>query len=129
MYEYGHSDFSTQPEEVGHSWTAINKHAAIPAHGYFEQGVLKGILEEVGFEGVEFKDLSDNVLPMLRLFYILAFIPYLVIAFLGLKSYLVNTVTGYEGYVYRDAAWYISVSGKKPLAAGEAEPSEETKLR
>jgi hypothetical protein len=38
-------------------------------------------------------------------------------------------VAGYEGYVYRDAVRYISVSGKKPLAAGEVEPSEEKKLR
>jgi sterol 24-C-methyltransferase len=129
MYEYDHVDFSTQPKEVGDSWTAINKHAAMPAYDRFQQGVLKGILEEVGFEDVEVKDLSENVLPMLRLFYILAFIPYLIIAFLGLKSYFINTVAGYEGYVYRDAARYISVSGKKPLAAGEVEPSEEKKLR
>jgi sterol 24-C-methyltransferase len=65
----------------------------------------------------------------LRLFYILAFIPYLIIAFLGLKSYFINTVAGYERYVDRDAVRYISVSGKKPLAVGEVELSEEKKLR
>jgi sterol 24-C-methyltransferase len=129
MYEYDHLDFSTQPEEVRDSWTAINKYAAMPAYNRFLQGVLKGILEEVGFEDVEVKDLSNNVLPMLRLFYIMAFIPYFIIAFLGLKSYFINTVAGYEGYVYRDAVRYISISGKKPLAAGEVELSEEKKLR
>lgn len=129
MYEYDHVDFSTQPKEVGDSWTTINKHASMPAYDRFHQGVLKGILEEAGFEDIEVKDLSPNVLPMLRLFYILAFIPYFIIAFLGLKPYFINTVAGYEGYVYRDAARYISISGKKPLVAGEAEPSEKKKLR
>jgi len=129
MHEYEHLDFSTQPEEVGNSWTAINKHASMPAYNRFLQGVLKGILEEVGFEDVEVKDLSHNTLPMLRLFYILAFIPYFIIAFLGLKPHFTNTVVSYEGYVYRDAARYISVSGKKPLAAEEVKLSEEKKLR
>lgn len=119
MYEYDHVDFNTQPREVGESWTAINKHAAMPAYDRFQRGVLKGILEEVGFENIEVRDLSDNVLPMLRLFYILAFIPYLIIAFLGLKSYFINTVAGYEGYIYRDAVRYVSVSAKKPLVTGE----------
>ena len=59
----------------------------------------------------------------------LAFVPYHIIAFLGLQSYSTKTVARYEGYVYRDAVRYISVSGKKPLASGEAKLNEEKKLR
>jgi sterol 24-C-methyltransferase len=129
MYEYDHVDFSTQPEEVGDSWTTINKHAAMPAYDRFQQGVLEMILEDVGFEDVVVKDLSENVLPMMRMFYLLAFIPYFIIRFLGLKSYFTNTVAGYEGYVYRDAVRYISVSGRKPLTAGEVKSSEGKKVR
>lgn len=123
MYEYDHLDFSTQSEATRNSWLAINKHAAMPAYNRFERGVLQRILEEVGFEDVEVTDLSENVLPMLRLFYLLAFIPYIIIAFLGLKEYFVNTVAGYEGYNYRDAVRYISVSARKPLTSGGAETS------
>jgi sterol 24-C-methyltransferase len=129
MYEYDHVDFSTVPKEFGDSWTVINKHASMPAYDRFQQDVLEGILEGAGFEDVKFKDLSDNVLPMMRLFYILAFIPYLIIAFLGLKRYFINVVAGYEGYVYRDAVRYILVSGKKPLNEGKVESSEGKKLR
>lgn len=129
MYEYDHVDFSTQTEEVRSSWTTINKYAAMPANHRFKQGVLKIILEEAGFEDVVVKDLSENVLPMLRMFYLLAFIPYLIIAFLGLKAYFINTVAGYEGYVYRDAARYIAVSAKKPPTSGEIESSEGKKVR
>ncbi|TAQ86121.1 hypothetical protein B7494_g5557 [Chlorociboria aeruginascens] len=113
MYEYDHVDFSTQPEEVSKSWTTINTYAAMPANHHFRQGVLEGILEEAGFEDVTVKDLSQNVLPMMRLFFLLAFIPYHIIAFLRLKSYFPNTVAGYEGYVYRDAVRYIAVFAKK----------------
>ncbi|PVH84669.1 S-adenosyl-L-methionine-dependent methyltransferase [Cadophora sp. DSE1049] len=129
MYEYDHVDFSTEPAEVRNSWTTINKHASMPAYDRFQRGVLKGILEDAGFENVEIRDLSDNVLPMLRLFYILAFIPYLIIAFLGLKARFINTVAGYEGYIYRDAVRYIAVSAKKPSTGALAESREEKKLR
>ena len=50
---------------------------------------------------------------------------YYIITFLGLKPYFVNIVASYKGYIYRDAALYISLSRKKPLAAGEVKPSEE----
>lgn len=129
MYEYDHVDFATVPKEFKDSWTTINKHSSMPAYDRFQQGVLKGMLEDVGFEDVEVKDLSENVLPMLRLFYLLAFIPYYIFALLGLKSYFINTVAGYEGYVYRHAARYISVSGRKPLLPGEARPDEVKKVR
>lgn len=101
----------------------------MPTNDRSQQGVLKSILEEVGFEHVEVKDLSENVLPMMRLFYILVFIPYFIFAFLGLKSYFINIVAGYEGYVYRYAVRYIRISGSEPLAVDEVKPSEEKKLR
>lgn len=68
MYEYDHVDFETRPKAVGDSWITINKHAAMPVYGPFQRDLLKGILEEVGFEDVVVKDLSDNVISMLRLF-------------------------------------------------------------
>jgi ubiquinone/menaquinone biosynthesis C-methylase UbiE len=129
MYEYDHVDYSTQKKEASTSWTTINQWAAMPAYNQFQQGVLKGILEEVGFQDVVVRDLSENVLPMLRMFYLLAFIPYFIFVLFGLKSYFPNTVSGYEGYVYRNVARYIAVSARKPLASGEIGPGEEKKTR
>ncbi|ESZ93814.1 hypothetical protein SBOR_5809 [Sclerotinia borealis F-4128] len=117
MYEYDHIDFTTQSKDVGSSFTNINTHAAMPAHERFNQGVLEEILAEAGFEDIVVKDLSDNVLPMLRMFYLLAFIPYFIVSFLGLQSFFINTVAGYKGYVYRSTSRYIAVSAKKPLGA------------
>ena len=70
------------------------------------------------------KDLSENVFPMLRMFYFLAFIPYFIIVFLGLKTRFINTVADYEGYVCKDAARYVTVSAKKPQAVGDITSSE-----
>lgn len=114
MYEYDHVSYGSQSAASKDSWMTINKHAAMPAADMFEQGVLEGMLEKAGFEDVIVTDLSDNVTPMLRLFYLLAFIPYLIISFLGLKAVFINTVAGYEGFVYRDSARYIAVSARKP---------------
>lgn len=115
LYEYDQPDFSTQSEEASSSWQTINKYAAMPANDRFVTGVLEGILEDVGFEDVVVTDLSENVMPMLRLFYLLVFIPYSIIAALGLRSNFFNTVAGYEGYVYRDEARYIAVSARRPM--------------
>lgn len=129
MYEYDHVDWSTIAKDASSSWGAINKSTAMPANEKFKHGVLQNILEDVGFENVAVKDLSENVLPMLRMFYLLAFVPYLIISFLGLKAYFANTVAGYEGFAYKEAARYIVVSARKPLAPGAVKTSEGKKTR
>ena len=86
----------------------------MPASSRFRQGVLQDILRDAGFENIETKDFSDNVLPMLRLFYFLAIVPYFIVSALGVKHKFVNTVAAYEGYVYRDFVRYIAVSATKP---------------
>lgn len=129
MYEYDHVDFSDAREDVSSSWTNINKYTAMPANDRFKRGVLEGILEEVGFEEVVVTDLSENVVPMMRLFYIVAFIPYFIIAFLGLKHRFANTVAGYEGYVNRDAVRYIAISARKPLLNGVTKFKEGKKVQ
>ena len=124
MFEYDHVKFSTKPEAFGTSWTTINKYSAMPAYDRFEEGVLEVILKKAVFTDVTVEDISDNVLPMLRMFYVLALIPYMIIALLGLKHRFVNTVAGYEGYVSRSAVRYIAVSARKPLASVVVATSE-----
>lgn len=129
MFEYDHVDFKTRAGVIGRSWTTINKYSAMPAYDRFQEGVLPKILEGAGFQDVVVEDISDNVLPMMRLFYILAFFPYMIVALLGLKHKFVNTVAGYEGYVYRDAVRYIAVSARKPEVVEEVIQKERKKTR
>jgi sterol 24-C-methyltransferase len=52
---------------------------------------------------------------MLRLFFVVAYIPYLIIRFLGLQAYFVNAMAGVESYRGRKIWRYIGVSARKPL--------------
>ena len=114
MFEYDHIDFKSVPSDVSKSWAYINKLAAMPGNSMFEEGVLERIIQGAGFEVLAVQDLSENVLPMLRLFYILAFIPYFFVMILGLKHKFINIVVGYEGYIYRDSVRYTMVTARKP---------------
>jgi sterol 24-C-methyltransferase len=124
LYEYDHPDVAEMAPEVAKSLEEINKGAAMPAYDFFKKGVLEKILETAGFRDVVVQDLSENVLPMLRMFYVLAFVPYWIIRVLGLKKYFVNTVAGYEGYKYRGMGRYIAVSAGKPLVESTAESKQ-----
>jgi sterol 24-C-methyltransferase len=68
-------------------------------------------------------DLTTNVTPMARLFFVLAYISFLFVKLLGLQSHFVNTVAGVEAYRGREYCRYVSVSAKKPLGVrNESEP-------
>ena len=114
LYEYDHSNLDYAPSHVRESMNQINKYASMPANARFEQGVLQKMLIEAGYVDIVVKDLSTNVTPMLRLFFVLAYIPYLIIRFLGLQPWFVNTVAGVEGYRGREYARYVAVSARKP---------------
>ncbi|KAF2456181.1 S-adenosyl-L-methionine-dependent methyltransferase [Lineolata rhizophorae] len=92
----------------------INRYAAMPGYAMFDRGVLPRLVEEVGFEDVVVRDLSANVEPMLRLFFILAYVPYLLVRMFGLEKWFVNTVAGVEGYRGRKHWGYIVVTARKP---------------
>lgn len=93
----------------------VNKYAAMPANVGFEKGTLPALLEEVGFQDVKVVDLSQNVKPMLRLFFLVADIPYLIIKLFGLEAYFINTVAAIVGYRYFDLHRYVAITARKPL--------------
>ena len=56
------------------------------------------ILTEVGFDNISTQDVTSRILPMLKRFYQLAYVPYQIIRALGLEERFVNTTAGYECY-------------------------------
>lgn len=90
---------------------------------------VEGILEEAWFEDIAVEDLSENILPMVRMFYILALILYMIITLFGLKAYFVSTVVGYESYAHRRPVRYIVVTAKKLLGPIDVKTSEGKKAR
>ncbi|KAJ9637302.1 hypothetical protein H2201_001700 [Coniosporium apollinis] len=114
LYEYDHVNMYTAPDDLRESMDQINLHAAMPTNVRFDEGVLQRMLEDTGFEDVHVKDLSVNIRPLLRLFFIIAFLPFLLIRFLGLQACFVNTMSGVEGHRGRNYWRYVAVSAKKP---------------
>ena len=125
LYEYDHSNLSSAPKYLKESMNQINKYASMPANARFDKGVLEKMLTDVGFVDVVVKDITKNVTPMLRLFFLLAYIPFLIVKFLGLQAWFVNTVAGVEGYRGREFCRYVAVSAQKPPAS----PSTKQSLR
>ena len=120
LYEYDHSDINAPPkdfpQDLIESVQQINSQASMPSNACFQYGVLQRMLENQGFEDIVVKDLSENVKPMMRLFYLVAYIPYIFICLLGLQAWFVNTHAGVQGYrVLKMGLWrYVAVTAKKP---------------
>ena len=118
LYEYDHPDFFTKdiPEDLRTSMIQVNTRASMPANVVFVQGELQLMLERQGFQDVVVRDLSENIKPMARLFFLVGYIPYLIICFLGLQAWFVNTQAGVQGYrVLKRRLWrYVAVTARKP---------------
>ena len=112
------------PGKLVESLDTINKYAAMPTHADSKRGVLKGMMEEAGFEDVEVVDLSENVAPILRLFYVCAVVPYLLIRLLRVEKHCINAVAAVG--TYRNAGFYryISITGRKPAAVRDGVSGE-----
>ena len=120
LYEYDHPSRDAVPKDVPgdllKSLEQVNRRASMPANESFENGVLQSMLERRGFQGVAVDNLSENIKPMIMLFYVVAYIPFLIIRFLGLEAWFVNTQAGVQGYqVLKWKLWrYVAVTAKKP---------------
>jgi ubiquinone/menaquinone biosynthesis C-methylase UbiE len=113
LYEYD-NDLKTQPQSVHDAAAKINKYSAMPANTMFSEGTLVALLEGAGFEDITVKDLSVHIWPMLRLFFVFAYIPYLLITLLGLAPWFVSTFSAVHAYRGRHYWRYVAVTARKP---------------
>lgn len=93
-FEYEHELNTQHPSSS--PFARVNFYSAMPAFQQFSIGTVQKKLEGAGFQDVEVKDVSQNVLPILRLFFILAYLPYVFIQLLGLEGRFVNTMAAVE---------------------------------
>ena len=122
LYEYDHPDLNDPltlkdiSKDLQESMTQINSRASMPGNEAFSQGTLQRMLERQGFRDVAEEDLSENVIPMMRLFFLVAYIPYFFICLFGLQAWFVNTQAGVQGYrgLKRRLWRYVVTTAKKP---------------
>jgi 2-polyprenyl-3-methyl-5-hydroxy-6-metoxy-1,4-benzoquinol methylase len=79
-----------------------------------EEGAMTKMLEEVGFTNVELDDLTEEVLPLWRLFGVIGYVPYKILHFFGLHDRFTNLMAGVESYLHWGEGRYISVRAVKP---------------
>ncbi|KAH7123374.1 S-adenosyl-L-methionine-dependent methyltransferase [Dactylonectria estremocensis] len=123
LFEYDHEFISDSPEDMADSMKKINDFAAMPTNALSHPGVFKEMLEEAGFTDVVVHDYSENIKPMTRLFYLVAYIPWLIVTFLHLERYFINTVAGVESYRGHGRWRYVAVVANKPGASIEGAKS------
>ncbi len=120
LFEYDHPDVDRAskdiPRDLVESVERVNRISSMPANDGFSQGTLQPLLERQGFQDVIVEDLSENIKPLMRLFFLVGYIPYLVICFLGLQAWFVNTEAAVQCYrVLKRRLWrYIVVTARKP---------------
>lgn len=114
LFEYDHRMDGNATQEMVENMKKINKYAAMPTNDRSKPGMFKQLLEDAGFQDVQVTDMSENIRPMCRIFFLLGFIPYLIIRALGLQQYFINTVAGFETYRGKGNWRYIAISATKP---------------
>jgi len=125
FYEYDHVTVDSLPQDEKESMKVINNFSAMPANQKFNEGVFERMIEDVGFKDVVVTDMSKKVQPMLWLFYVFAYLPYLVIKAFRLQPYFINTMAAVETYRsgLRGTYRYVVVTARKP----SSKPGEEEK--
>ena len=111
-FEYEHNMIN-HPSAMS-IFTRTNDYAAMPAFQQFSIGTIQQKLEKTGFREVEVRDISLNVVPMLRFFFILAVIPYIFIRLLGLEGRFVNTMAAVEFYRFKESMRFVAIKARKP---------------
>ena len=76
----------------------IIEESGMHALPHFQDGTFKTLLKETGFTNIFIEDATQRIMPMLKIFYKNAVVPYQIIKLLGLQKKFVNTTSAVEGY-------------------------------
>ncbi|KAJ5594402.1 uncharacterized protein N7459_000610 [Penicillium hispanicum] len=124
LFEYDNELASNPANGMALAMERINEFAAMPTNSLSQPGVFQQMLEDAGFVDVTVRDYSSNIMPMTRFFYLLAYIPFLIVTFFGLERFFINTVAGVQSYRGRQHWRYVAISASKPRSAEETKKSQ-----
>ncbi|KAI2697776.1 hypothetical protein DTO006G1_2209 [Penicillium roqueforti] len=114
LFEYDHELVQNTEEAMAVSMKQINEFAAMPTNNVSQPGVFQHMLEDAGFTDIVVRDYSSNIIPMTRFFYLLAYVPFLIVTFFGLEHLFINTVAGVQSYRGRKHWRYVAITASKP---------------
>lgn len=79
-----------------------------------KKGEYEKLLTKTGFKDYSLEDLTEEVLPMWRLFGIIGYIPYQIFKLLKIQHKFINVMAGVEAWLHWGDGRYISVRAVKP---------------
>ncbi len=101
LFEYSVIDRKTLPKKLQKEFDFIINETAMFSLPYFIHDRFPELLKEAGFRNIKVINITKRIMPMLKLFYILAFFPYcLFIKPFNLKKYFINATFSVEAYHY-----------------------------
>lgn len=79
-----------------------------------EEGGYEQLVANAGFQDYSLEDLTDEVLPLWRLFGVVGYAPYQIFKLLGIQHKFTNVMAGVETWLNWGDGRYISVRAVKP---------------
>lgn len=76
----------------------ISKESGMHSFPYFLHDKFPEILKNAGFKNIIVSNITSYIMPMLKTFYLIAYIPYIFIKFFGLQKRFINATSAVEGY-------------------------------
>jgi sterol 24-C-methyltransferase len=103
-------------DELSKKMKLVNEYVGYPTNELSRKGYFKELVENAGFVDVEVRDYSENILPMLRMCYLMMIVPYFFVKLFGLEKHFVTMFAVIHGYAGRARWRFIAVSATKPGA-------------
>lgn len=76
----------------------INEESGMHSLPHFLHGKFPEILKNAGFENIVVSNITFHIMPMLKMFNLIACVPYMIIKFLGLQRKFINATSAVEGF-------------------------------
>lgn len=115
LFEYTMLNLDEMTAQDRNRWNLVIKESGMNSLHLFLHDSFEGILSKQGFKKIKIINNTPNVIPMLKRFYQLAWLPYQFIKFFGLEKKFVNIVSGVWGYDFakKDLWRHVTVYAEK----------------
>ncbi|MDO8498144.1 MAG: methyltransferase domain-containing protein [bacterium] len=117
LFEYSLTDMNTMKENQKKLWNNIVEGTGMYGLPQFIHGQFPRMLKKAGFMNISTEEITERVMPMLKRFYQISFLPYKLIEFLKLEKKFINmmfAVRAYEDIVQNQTWKYMIITANKP---------------
>ncbi|SRR6266498_40980 len=114
MFEYSKDPDTQMSKKAAQKFAEMNEMAAMPAFQQFDHGVLENYMQKAGFENVTVDEITEHMMPMVKVFAWAAYIPYKILTILGLRRKAVNAMSALVLRRYKKHFRYNVYTATKP---------------